>query len=302
MADSSLRLPEGIHAGVPEAAYHADCAPEPSLSNSLATILLAQSPMHAKHAHPRLRSPADDEKPRDATAAMDFGSALHKRLLGRGAEIEVIPFPDYKKDVAKDRRDEARQFGRIPILQKDMPRLDAAAEAAMAQMLDHQDCVDFFAPGQSEAVLVWQESDVWCRGMVDRLPDHPHAPAFDIKTTDMSAAPASWDRRMVHAYRTQAPFYGRGLTRLRGYAPPPMRFIVVEAQAPHAISVMCPAPSLYQMGMADVERAIRTWAECMKSSAWPGYPPFTAHIEAPTWLLNAQADQSIRDEFLEAAQ
>ena len=298
-AIAPLRLSEGIHLDVPEAAYHADPCPEPSLSNSIASVLLARSPLHAWHAHPRLNP--NPEPSRDVTSAMDFGSALHKRLLGRGADIEVIPFSDYKKEVAKERRDEARQFGRIPLLEKEMPRLTAAANAALRQMQVHPDCADFFAPGQSEAVLIWRDGDAWCRSMVDRLPDDPRAMAYDIKATGMSAAPGDWERRMVSAYRTQAPFYGRGLTKLRGIVPPPIRFVVIEAEAPHAISVMCPAPSLYHLGVADVERAICNWSGCMKAKAWPGYPAFTAHIEAPNWLLNAQADQFIRDEFLENA-
>lgn len=292
-----LRLHEGIHASVPEAAYHADPCPEPSLSNSIAGILLARSPLHARYAHPRLR-PIPPE-PFDVTAGMDFGSALHKRLLGRGADIEVIPFSDYKKDAARERREEARQFGRIPLLEKEMPRLLAIAEAASAQIKAHPDARDFYAPGQSEAVLIWQDGSVWCRSMVDRLPDDPDAAPYDLKVTGLSAAPADWERRMVQAYRTQPPFYGRGLAKLRGRTPPSMRFIVIEDKAPFAVSVMCPAPSLYQAGAADVDQAVRLWARCLGDDDWPGYPAFTAHIEAPPWLLNAQADQSIRDDFME---
>lgn len=277
--------------------YHRDCVVEPSLSNSTARILLDQSPLHAHYAHPRLTP--EPAEPRESTAVMDFGSALHKLLLGAGADIEVIPFGDYRKDAAKERRDEARQFGRIPLLETVWQRVQAAAHVARTQMLAHPDCLDFFAPGTSEAVMVWQDGGTWCRAMVDRLPDDPTAPLYDVKTTGLSAAPGEWEQRMVRQYRTQPAFYARGAKALRGRMPPPMRFIVVEMQAPYAVSVMASAPSLDEIAQADVERAVALWRTCLRDDAWPGYPLHTAHIEAPNWLFNAAADQAIRNEMME---
>ena len=290
-------LTAGIHYDIPESVYHADPCPAPSLSNSIATILLGRSPLHAWHAHPRLNP--EREEDRETTAAMDFGSALHKLLLGRGSEIAVIEADDYRKQAAKDARDEARGDGRIPLLSSAYDRAQAAASASLRQMHEHPDCQDFFAPGHSEVALVWQEGDVWARGLVDRLPDDPTAPAFDLKATDLSAAPEAWDRRMVSAYRTQDPFYRRGLRALRGVMPPPTRFVVIESKAPFAISVLCPAPSLQSVGEADVERAFQIWARCIKTNTWPSYPAFTAHVEAPNWLLSAADERAMRDEIME---
>ena len=288
-------LREGLHYNVHEHVYHSDPAPEPSLSNSIAGVLLSRSPLHARHQHPRLNP--EPAEPREVTSAMDFGSALHKTILGRGAEIEVIDFEDYKKQAARDERDQSRADGRIPLLTASYERMCKAAEAALKQMREHPDCQDFFAPGHSEVVAIWREGQVWMRSMIDRLPDDPKAPAYDLKSTDLSASPESWDSRMVKAYRTQGPFYGRGLKALRKVQSSPMRFVVVESKMPHAISVMTSAPSLYHVGSQDVERAIATWAQCIKSGEWPSYPKYTAHIEAPVWLLNAETDRLMRDEY-----
>ena len=58
----SERVPgPGIYPGISAADYHADCAPEPSLSSSIARTLLAQSPLHAYHAHPRMGGRYADE-------------------------------------------------------------------------------------------------------------------------------------------------------------------------------------------------------------------------------------------------
>ncbi|WP_242401117.1 hypothetical protein [Acetobacter okinawensis] len=49
----SIITTPGIY-DLPEAQYHADPCPTPSLSNSVARILLDESPMHAHFSHPRL--------------------------------------------------------------------------------------------------------------------------------------------------------------------------------------------------------------------------------------------------------
>ena len=41
-------LDTGIHHGVPEARYHSDPCAEPSLSNSIAKLLVRQSPLHER--------------------------------------------------------------------------------------------------------------------------------------------------------------------------------------------------------------------------------------------------------------
>jgi len=212
-----------------------------------------------------------------------------------------IEADDYRKQFAKDARDMAREAGATPLLARDHDAISACAVAALEQMRQREDCDAFFAPGRAETVMAWQDNGVWCRGMVDKLPDDPRAPMFDVKGTMMSASPAQWDRRMVRAYRTQDRFYARGASALRGIEPPPMRFVVVEMTAPFAISVMTPAPSLQHVASADVQRAIDIWGQCLSTGKWPGYPHL-AHIEAPNWLLRESEEQELREEALEYAQ
>ncbi|GBR70939.1 hypothetical protein [Gluconobacter kanchanaburiensis] len=84
---------------MPEAVYHSDPCLEPSLSNSIARVLLDQSPMHAHYAHPRLNL---KREPFEVTAAMDFGTALHKLLLGKGAAIVEVKADAYRSAAAKE--------------------------------------------------------------------------------------------------------------------------------------------------------------------------------------------------------
>lgn len=283
---------------MPEAVYHADPCVEPSLSNSIARVLLDQSPMHARYAHPRLNLARE---PFEVTSAMDFGTALHKLLLGKGAAIVEVKADAYRSAAAKEARDAARESGSVPLLTEAHDRVHICADAVLSQMKQREDCVEFFAPGRSEAVMIWQKDGIWCRGMVDRLPDDPKAPIFDVKSTGLSANPMEWDRRMVKAYRTQDRFYAQGAKILRGVEPQPMRFIVAEMKAPFAVSVLTSAPTLRSLAEDDVARAQTLWGDCLKWNEWPGYP-HTAHIEAPNWLLREAEEQAMRDDALEYAQ
>lgn len=288
----------GIHADISEAAYHADPCPAPSLSSSIARLLLRRSPLHAWHAHPRL-NPQPDE--RDGTEASDAGSILHKMLLGKGADITVIDAPDWRTKAAKEAREAAREAGHTPVLKAALAELHDAARDIRHQLQSHPEGCMLFEPGIPEATLIWREGPVWCRARIDYLLHDDRAPPLDLKTTKLSAAPGEWERRLITEYAIQCAFYRRGLAALRR-ATPAMRFIVGEQDAPHAVAVMCAAPSLQAWADAEVERAIGLWSRCITRGEWPGYPPHTAHIEAPGWLLSQQEERAIRDEYMEAAQ
>jgi hypothetical protein len=86
----------GLYEGVPETVYHADpVEPGPSLSSSIAKLLVTRSPRHAWHEHPRLRK-AKALEVEAPSKAMDIGTAAHKLILGRGRDIVEITADDYR--------------------------------------------------------------------------------------------------------------------------------------------------------------------------------------------------------------
>jgi hypothetical protein len=286
-----MNITPGIHK-MTQDAYFADPCPVPSLSHSIAKKLLHQSPKHAFAAHPRLGGGSDKK----TTSAMDDGSIVHSILLGKGSDIATIDADDFRTKAAKEARDAAHAAGKIPVLSHKLASLQMCAAAAKDQISAHPDLKGFFEPGRSEAVLAWQEGATWCRGMIDRLPDDPRLPVFDLKLTGLSAAPEEWERRMVREYATQDAFYMRGLEAI-GQKRPAFLFIVIEFDAPFGMSVMASAPSLRAYADAEIERALTLWGECMKSQRWPGYPQFTAHVELPGWMAMRQEERALRDEF-----
>ncbi|HYR45035.1 MAG TPA: hypothetical protein VER98_18535, partial [Terriglobia bacterium] len=96
--------------------YHADCCPTPSLSASIATILIQQSPLHAKSAHPRLT-----ENPvREEERHLDLGRLCHALMLEGDDIAVVIEADNYRTRAAQEARDAARSIGKCPLLAKEM--------------------------------------------------------------------------------------------------------------------------------------------------------------------------------------
>jgi hypothetical protein len=105
--------------------------PAPSLTQSVAKILLEKSPLHAWHAHPRLNP---DYQHDDATK-FDIGNIAHKMLLGRGKEIVVLEdFDDWRTKAAKEAREEAAAAGKLAVLGKHAARADRMVNAAREQL------------------------------------------------------------------------------------------------------------------------------------------------------------------------
>ena len=237
------------------------------------------------------------------TRVMDDGSAMHAMMLGQPHLIEPIrtvygpkhknagqPVADYRTDAAAEERDEIRAMGRIPILAHRLPELLRAKGAAVRQLADAEDGAVFLAPGRSEVCAVAREDDVLLRCLVDRLPDDTALAPGDLKCTEMSAAPDGWERRLQLEYAFQDAFYQRVLRGAEGFERPPMRFGVIELEAPHGAVVMAGLPELRELAAIEVERAIQIWRRCMRSGEWPGYPRATRWIGPTAWQVQRAED------------
>jgi hypothetical protein len=262
--------------------YHADPVVRPSLSHSIARILLDRSPLHARHAHPRL---TPGRAPVPPTPAMIAGAVLHKLLLGRGEEVVVVPSEDYRRAEARAARDEALARGALPVLVPEFQGLRACADAVVQQLREEPEAASFFAPGWSEAVAVWRLGPVWCRAMIDRLPRAPGLPMWDIKSTGLSARPQDWERALARRYATQAAFYRLGVGQALRRPPGELRFVVFERDPPYAVSIVACGETMLEAAEAEVKRALKLWATCTITGTWPGYGPGVHHIEAPVHML-----------------
>lgn len=282
-------LDVGFHPDVIETRYHSDPAPEPSLSNSIAKLIYDKSPRHAWLKHPKL-NPEWTPEDKDPKRPMEIGTAAHKMLLGKGRNVRVIDYPDYKPKAAQQERAAAYAAGDAPLVRDDAESVEALVKAAREQIADDPETREFLDPGQSELTMLWRDKGaIWCRGRIDRLPNTAleggHVTVFDLKTTGASAHPEEYPRTFYDAdHDTQDPFYRRGIrTLIPGIRTIKFVFIVIEQKPPYAMKPYVLGGQAAAEAEEKVEIAIDTWGACLRRNEWPRYTKGVHHIDPPTW-------------------
>ena len=280
----------GFHDDISADTYHADPCPAPSLSASLAHILLSQSPRHAWTAHPRL-NPAFE---RETDTRFDLGTAVHALLLEGEHVFEMVNADDWRTKAAQEARDRIRAAGKIPLLVEQAEAVGQMAKAARMQLAAFDPPVPF-TEGRPEETLIWQEDNgIWCRARLDWIA-RDESRIEDYKTTSGSAQPDAWTRGPLFAngYAIQAAFYARGVTRLAGRrAPEPdFRFVVQETFPPYALSVIGLGPDVWHFATKQVQWAIKLWGECLETNVWPAYPVAVCSAQLPPWIEAAWVER-----------
>lgn len=299
----------GLHR-MAEAAYHADPCPVPSLSRSIAELLIMKSARHAWTAHPRLNpkwEPSDDN-----SRAADIGTAAHARLLRQPTRIVVIEAQNYQTKAAKEQRAEAYASGAIPLLEPDAEIVDAMLARADAELAGNDNpAIGAIVHGSAddgstmnEIVAAWQDriGGRWCRARIDRLTLAPKKiTIIDYKTTEMSAAPGDVQRAIFNnTYHLQDGFYRRGIRHLfpevdRHEVALDMLFIVQEQKPPHEITVARISPAGRVIGEKMASAGLRLWNHAMETGEWPGYPTQTVEADMPAWIETNWLAREIED-------
>lgn len=279
--------------------YHADPAPEPSLSASISKLIVAKSMAHARFDHPRLNAAWS---PRVADRKMEIGSVSHELLLGRGGGFRVIDAKDYKTKAAQEAKAQAIADGLVPILPAD---LEAATGIAftVAATLAHSEDGPFFTEGASEIVAIWQEENgVWCRAMMDKLwLTEFEAIIFDLKTTSTGATPETAGRLMADmSYEIPRAFYERGIAKLIPDLAGRIRFkfVIAETEEPFECFIAELDGTGVEIGRRKVAYAMHRWGEAMENDRWPGYPKHTTRAEYPPYKAAAWMARELNDEAM----
>jgi hypothetical protein len=259
----------GIYYDVPAADYFADPCPEPSFTQSLAKVVLEQSALHARNAHPRLV--AQPEEPEEYTAPKAIGNAAHLFLIGRGKEIAEGKFDNWRTKDAQTFKKEAAATGKTPILTRHMQAAASMASAARVQ-LTVCGWDDAFVDGRGEAVLAWQEDGIWFRTMIDWLGERC---VYDLKTGGGSFAPHTIAMKMeADGWDIQAAMHERALNALKpewcGRCR--FRFVAQENYPPYALVPIEISEHWLTMGRKKLDFAVDIWRRCMSTGIWEGYP------------------------------
>jgi hypothetical protein len=253
------------------ASYHADqVADGPTLSASIAKILVNQTPAHAYAAHPKLNPvPVKPETKHE----WDIGTAAHTLLL-EGYDIAYIVegYDNWKTNAAKDERDEARTNGMVPLLRKEWEEVCAMVDVARAKIAAFPDSL--LTDGKTEATLVWEKDGVACRSRLDHLRDD-FTLICDYKTS-MSADPTWFSERGIYqnGYEIKMAFYLEAVKAVSG-VDAEFVWLVQEKKPPYEFSVVAPGPDVLEVGRQKVR--------CLASGDWPGYATRIHYAELPGW-------------------
>lgn len=303
---------------VTTADYLADPAPEPSLSSSIAKLLLDRSPAHARLAHPKLGGLAAM-----STAATDLGTLIHRYVLGKGAEVEPIDADDFRTKAAQQARDRARQQGRLPVL----ARVAGVAVAAAACIRRELERVGVVLDGESEVAILWQEKatmpplaaqadvdpalfataaavtgmtpswtdpgPIWARAMLDHVVERDGMlRVYDLKTIHCAHPDDCTKSAINYGYDIQQEAYTRAAERLwpeyEGRVE--FRFLFAETDPPHAVTVAQLDATMRERGRRRWREAVEIWSRCLHTDTWPGYAQEPVTLWSPGWLLQRESE------------
>lgn len=269
-----------------EAEYFADPCEVPSLSQSIAHTIVAESLLHAWQVHPKLGG-----QPREPTDATDTGHIIHKLLLGKGAAVEVIEADNFRTKIAQTARDEAIAAGRVPILAHKYADLQTAADTIRSNLAVE----GISLRGQSEVAFEFTEQGingpVVCKARMDHVL-FDQGVIYDVKKI-RSAHPKQCAKHMVeYGYDIQHTAYTRCLGRLlpEREGRIDFQFLFVETEPPYAVLVARPNGAMRELGAARWQRAVNLWEHALATSHWPAYAANGAvtELEPPTWILNEE--------------
>jgi len=253
----------------------------PALSQSIAHILVSESPLHAWSAHRLLGG-----EPRPTTDAQSKGRLLHRMLLEGGDGIVVLDYPDWRTKAAREERAEVTATGKLPILAEAYAELVHSVERIRANIDTAGVSLE---GGECEVRLEWHEESrvggVLCHGVLDWLSDD-HSHIIDLKTGEASAHPDACAARLVrYGGALQDAAYRSAVSKLwpEMIGRVAVTFVFVETVAPFAVTPVTCASTMREYGESRWLRAVELWARCLESNHWPGYG--ATRVEAPPWAL-----------------
>lgn len=285
-------------ATMPEREYHADPAPAPSFSASLGKVILDKSPMHAYLAHPRLGGTK-----REPTSAMEFGTLVHKLILGEGTSIVSVNADNWKAAAARTARDEARATGKLAVLAPDIDEAGKIVSAFRKQYPANDAAL--FNQGDSERVIVIDQPNhksvdpaarAYSRSMMDRVlidVANNTARIWDVKTC-ADASPDAIERTIYERhYDMQMMCYEwmLGVVRPELVGRITTQLIFIESSEPHCVVPVELDGMFRQIGRSKLGRAWDTWCECCATGIWPGYTDSVLTLGPPAWAQARELDE-----------
>lgn len=284
-----MSIGPGFHRNVSKADYLSDPCDRPSLTNSIAKLMVQRSPAHAWSAHPK-----GANHRREPSEAMKNGTLLDSLLFGGDAELVESPYDDYRKNEAREWKALQELAGKLPVKAKELKYARLAADA----IREGWAAQGLALSGEDQLVVVWDEESssgpVRCRARLD------HWIADDLlivdgKTTE-NAHPSAVAKTMVNlGYCVQEAAYVSAIETLMPEAAGRVRmlFAFAETEPPYATLVAHGAGTMRTLGRHYWRRAVEEWGRCLKAGQWPGYAAGETEIEAPSYAMVAFEEETL---------
>lgn len=250
-------MKQGLVYGMSDEIYHADPVGGGSLSSTFARLL-------TEHVPAKALARRQNRKP---TKAMNLGKAAHAHALGAGPCLVVWKYDGRTREGKNERAAVASLIeteAAVAVTQNEADQILGMADALRADPAVR----DVLDACQAEVSAFWQEGPVWLRARIDLLGEDCF---YDYKTTD-DATRRGFSKSMArYGYHQQAQFYARSLVALRHKAAGQMRFLCQETEPPYLVQIHTPDEEAMEVATELNDRAIKTYAECMRTGVWPGY-------------------------------
>jgi hypothetical protein len=266
---------EGIFFNLPAETYHA----APGCSHSM-----------LKHMEPPAKLPAYLARARKQTPAMLFGSVVHHLVL-----TPTLP-PFWAVPPCDLRTTEGKKWK----AENTLAIFDAEewekAQACAASVLSHPDCMELLDGAQAE-VSVFKQANrfktVLCKARVDIVPTAPDT-LGDLKTCQ-AADYDSFARAIDDGdYHSQSAFYTDIYNAITGENRTKFKFIAVEKEPPFLPCVWTLDAVDLQHGRDQNNARLDTYALCLHSKQWPGYPTGEKIISRSNWARTAREREDKR--------
>lgn len=236
------------------------------------------------------RAKYQEENPKEPTAAMELGTALHCKLLEPdrfASEYVVAPKLDKRSKEWKEFA--AKHEGKL-FISKEVCGMEESLFG-----LNSFGCLIHDLETRTEVSAVWvdESTGITCKARFDLI-NQDLKTVVELKTT-RSASPEGFAAEVFkNAYHIQAAFYRRGLKAL-GAPCGDFLFFAVENLPPHLCAAYRLIEEVLEVGDAQVTKYLKVYDECSEFEQWPGYSNEILPIGIPTWgmkqIMEAYGEQ-----------
>ena len=291
MGAPAIALAPGFHPGFSAHLYHADPCESPSLSSSIAKLLINETPKKAWLAHPRLNldfTVEHDDK-------FNLGDSVHDFLSSGGERVRVIPgFTDYKKEGARIERDKLRAVGVVPLLEHQADQVnDIVAE--VGKVLTRRK-IDL---GHQEAVFIAEDRGILLRSMMDSW-SPPNIRDFKVSGINLANDYAVGRHIADMHYDLSAYFYVRVAELVFPEWAGRIKYswIMVEKDEPHGVRIVECDATFLEMGRRKFENAAGIWSRCIASGRWTHLEVLPPTVPYPPFLENSWLEREEKEGFV----